>query len=201
MKYNSINDYIQSPDKYHKDPETFISNVEKSFRKLAEEVQKEQLTEIATSYLCSGMDRLHRLWVMKTLYNAFKDVPVTIHFFNKHESRRWRDIGRLFESPSDSAKIPVPATHIPEEVTPTQQDDNPAPAPAPTPMSTRRRTRPNATSSPASPERTPALSPQPHLSSTEDSEVSVLENSTPNPEKTIRQKKKGKKKTKKGTNF
>lgn len=116
----------RSPDKYHKDPETFIGNVRKAFRTLAEEVRKDQLTEIAASYLCSGMDRLHRLWVLETLHEEFKDVPVTIHLYNKHESRRWRDAGMLFAPRPEPTDITDPAIATPQETTPAPPSTAPA---------------------------------------------------------------------------
>lgn len=57
-----------SPDKYHKNPEKFITDVEFAFEQLAVEVKKDGLLDIAMSFLCSGMDRLHRLWVLQKLY-------------------------------------------------------------------------------------------------------------------------------------
>jgi hypothetical protein len=94
-----------SPDKYHKNPEAFISNVEKAFTALAAFVKVNGLSEIAMSYLCTGMDRLHRLWAMETLYRAFVDVPVTIHFFNLYQSKRWEGIGKLFEPRPDAPAL------------------------------------------------------------------------------------------------
>jgi hypothetical protein len=66
-----------------------------AFQKLADSIQEAKLEEIAMTYLCSGLDRLHRLWVMDLLYQELKDVPVTIHFYNKYESKIWQDIGHL----------------------------------------------------------------------------------------------------------
>jgi hypothetical protein len=85
-----------SPDKLHKTPEPFLRDVKIAFEKLAEVVREEKLEEIAMTYLCSGLDRLHRLWVMDLLYKELKDVPVTVHFYNKYESQRWNNIGQLF---------------------------------------------------------------------------------------------------------
>lgn len=87
----------KSPHKFHKRPEPFVQNVQKAFAKLAETIKEDGLNEVAASYVCSGMDRMHRLWVMEQLYNELKDVPVTVHFYNKFESKRWKGASRLFE--------------------------------------------------------------------------------------------------------
>jgi hypothetical protein len=77
-----------SPDKLHKAPEPFLRDVKMAFQKLADTIREAKLEEIAMTYLCSGLDSLHRLWVMDLLYQELKDVPVTIHFYNKSMSRR-----------------------------------------------------------------------------------------------------------------
>lgn len=123
-----------SPDKYHMDPETFIANVETAFKALATLVKEKGLTEIAMSYMCTGMDCLHRLWAMETLYKAFVDVPVVIHFFKKFESRRWKDIGKLFE-PHPAHTTPTQLEDIvPDRVgSPTMRVETPVPVVTTTP--------------------------------------------------------------------
>jgi hypothetical protein len=93
-----------SPDKLHKAPEPFLRDVKMAFQKLADTIREANLEEIAMTYLCSGLDRLHRLWVMDLLYQELKDVPVTIHFYNKYESKRWQDIGQLFAPLASAAQ-------------------------------------------------------------------------------------------------
>lgn len=116
-----------SPDKYYKDPETFIQGAETAFQKLAEEAIRSGLQEMALSYLCSGIDRLHRTWVLEQLHKAFKDTNITLHFYNLFESERWRGIGSLFAAP------PTPPTLAPA-ATPVVA---PAPTPTPTPATQR----------------------------------------------------------------
>lgn len=90
---------LQSPDKLYKSPETFLRDVKKSFGKLAEEIEKAELEEIGMTFLCSGIDKMHRLWVMNELYKALKDVKVKVHFYNKYETKRWVDCAQLFRAP------------------------------------------------------------------------------------------------------
>jgi hypothetical protein len=87
----------KSPHKFHKRPEPFLVNVKKAFSKLAEVIRDEELSEVAMSYVCSGTDRLHRVWVLEQLHHELKDIPVTVHFYNKFESKRWKGAGQLFE--------------------------------------------------------------------------------------------------------
>ena len=198
-----------SPDKYHKNPNQFIIDVELAFRSLAAEVKKDGLREIAMSYLCSGMDRLHRLWVMEQIHHAFRDVPVHIHFYNKHESRRWKDAAKLFESIPAPTLPPVPSAH---------QSAPSAPSTAPTPKVTvppcipTTPAAPNGLATPASIDSSPAtpatVDPNPCVSAEgepeEDLEGSRSQPSSPGQSPTPR-KSKRKKRAKNGntnsTNF
>jgi hypothetical protein len=115
---------VNSPDKYYKDPEPFITNVERAFPKLAAEVKAAGLTEVAMSYLCSGMDRLHRPWIMEQLQIAFKDTSVTIHFYNMRETG-WSGLADIFNPPTTpqvtmtpTPTPPAPPTSAPETTTP-----------------------------------------------------------------------------------
>jgi hypothetical protein len=103
----------RSPHKFYKRPEPFLVNVKKAFAKLADTIRSERLADVAMSYVCSGTDRLHRLWVMEQLHDQLKDIPVTIHFYNKFESKRWLGAGKLFEGVPQEPPSPAP-----EAVTP-----------------------------------------------------------------------------------
>jgi hypothetical protein len=107
----------KSPHKFYKRPESFLVNTKKAFKKLAATIKAEKLPEVAMSYVCSGTDRLHRLWVMEQLHHALRDVPVVVHFYNKFESKRWAGAGKMFEAlqpeepsipSSDEASTPSP---------------------------------------------------------------------------------------------
>ncbi|XP_059477769.1 uncharacterized protein LOC132198049 [Neocloeon triangulifer] len=87
---------MRSPHKLHKAPEPFLKGVKTAFAKLAQVIREEEIDEIAMTYMCSGMDRLHRLWVLDTLYEELRDVPVTVHLYNKYVSKRWGNCGNLF---------------------------------------------------------------------------------------------------------
>jgi len=71
--------------------------VKKAFRSIAKFIQEENIEEVAVSYMCSGTERLHRLFTMDLLYNELKDVPVKVHYYNKFPSRRWKGAGDLFQ--------------------------------------------------------------------------------------------------------
>jgi hypothetical protein len=89
----------KSRDKiYNMDPAEFLRGAKAGITALADTVRSEKLDEIAVSYMCSGSDKLHRLWTMELLYNALKDVPVTIHYYGKYRSKRFSGAGRLFAS-------------------------------------------------------------------------------------------------------
>jgi hypothetical protein len=90
----------KSTDKLHMNPEEFIKGAQKGYKAVADVIRREKLKEVAISYMCSGSDRLHRLWTMELLYRELKDVPVTVHFYGKYFSRRWNGAGRLFEQQS-----------------------------------------------------------------------------------------------------
>lgn len=96
---------VDSPDKLHKDPETFLRNVKKSFVKLAEEIEKAKLEDIGMTFLCSGIDRMHRLWVMNELYVALKDVNVKVKFYNKTKENYWKGSAQLFASRQGSDPV------------------------------------------------------------------------------------------------
>jgi hypothetical protein len=87
----------KSTDKLHMDPEAFLKGVQKGYKAIADVIRSEKLEEVAISYMCSGSDRLHRLWTMELLYKELHDVPVTVHFYGKYFSKRWNGAGRLFE--------------------------------------------------------------------------------------------------------
>jgi hypothetical protein len=80
----------KSPHKFHKRPEPFLQNVKKAFASLAATIKEEKLAEVAMSYMCSGTDRLHRVWVMEQLqlHQELKDIQVTVHFYNKFDSNQ-----------------------------------------------------------------------------------------------------------------
>ncbi|XP_065334414.1 uncharacterized protein LOC135935785 [Cloeon dipterum] len=99
----------KSSYKLYKKPEPFLGNVRKSFKKLAEEIKKEKLEEVAMSFLCSGSDRMNRVWILKQLYNELKDVSIKVHFYNKVQSKRWRGCCQLF-SPVPRNEAPAPST-------------------------------------------------------------------------------------------
>jgi hypothetical protein len=90
----------KSSHKIYKKPEPYLSGVKKAFRKLSETIKEEGLEEVAMSYMCSGSDKMHRLWIMDELYQNLKGVKVKVHFYNKYRSKRWMGAGSLF-APSD----------------------------------------------------------------------------------------------------
>jgi hypothetical protein len=91
----------KSHHKYYKKPEPYLAGVKMAFRKIAEYIKKEQFEEVAVTYMCSGTERLHRLFTMDLLYNELKDVPVKVHYYNKFPSRRWQGAGNLFRADGD----------------------------------------------------------------------------------------------------
>lgn len=107
---------VNSPDKLHKGPEPFLRDVKIAFQKMAEFIQEQKMEEIGMTYMCSGIDRLHRLWVMDLLYNELKDVPVTVHLYNKYKSKRWDNCGQLFaplSSPGSVSDVPGESMNLP----------------------------------------------------------------------------------------
>lgn len=105
----------RSPDKFHKDPEAYLRGVHKGFKAVADIIRDEKLEEVALSYMCSGTDKLHRLWTMDLLYQELKDVPVTLHYYGKYYSARWEGAGELF--------VPVQEEEEAEE----EREENEAP--------------------------------------------------------------------------
>ncbi|CAB3374563.1 Hypothetical predicted protein [Cloeon dipterum] len=67
--------------KIYKKSEPFVINVKKSLKKLAEELKKEELEEVAMSFLCSSSDKMNRVWILKQLYDELKDVNIKVHFY------------------------------------------------------------------------------------------------------------------------
>ncbi|CAB3367618.1 Hypothetical predicted protein [Cloeon dipterum] len=108
----------KSSYKLYKKPEPFVLNVQRAFKKLAEEIEKEGIEELAMSYLCSGSDRMNRVWVMNQLYSELKDLNVTVHFYNKVQSKRWLGCGQLFAASGTSVNVNVPPDQDIPEVAP-----------------------------------------------------------------------------------
>jgi hypothetical protein len=95
----------KSHHKYYKKPEPYLEGVKIAFRKLAEIIKKENLAEVAVSYMCSGTERLHRLFTMDLLYSELKDVPVKVHYYGKFPSKRWHGAGNLFRGAADVIEL------------------------------------------------------------------------------------------------
>jgi hypothetical protein len=109
----------KSHHKYYKKPEPYLVGVRTAFRKFAEYLKKAKFDEIAVSYMCSGTERLHRLYTMDLLYQELKDVPVKVHFYNVFPSRRWEGAGALFRAAEVEEQRAIDEPAASEAVIPT----------------------------------------------------------------------------------